>query len=90
MSDVESRAIKKKTFFFLSKCICKGVNWGCIIWIIRKKCQRQMKWGKNRQDQSKKLGETPYNLNPVFCVPPETFFLSFQCLDGGEKSQTFC
>lgn len=49
MSDVESRAIKKKrTFFSLSKCICKGVNWGCIFWIIGKKCQRQMKWGEEQ------------------------------------------
>lgn len=39
---------KKKELFFLSKCICKGVNWGCIIWIIRKKCQRQMKWGEEQ------------------------------------------
>lgn len=91
MSDVESRAIKKKNFFFLSKCICKGVNWGCIFLIIGKKCQRQMKWGgRTGKVNPKSLGETPCNLNPVFCVPPETFFLSFQCLDGGEKSQSFC
>lgn len=46
--------------------------------------------GRTGNVNPKSLGETPYNLNPVFCVPPETFFLSFQYLDGGEKSQTFC
>lgn len=50
-----------------------------------------MKWGEEQARSIQKAwGETPYNLNPVFCVPPETFFLSFQYLDGGEKSQTFC
>lgn len=46
--------------------------------------------GRTGKVNPKSLGETPYNLNPVFCVPPETFFLSIQYLDGGEKSQTFC
>lgn len=46
--------------------------------------------GRTGKVNPKNLGETPCNLNPVFCVPPETFFQSFQYLDGGEKSQTFC
>lgn len=46
--------------------------------------------GRTGMVNPKSLGETPCNLNPVFCVPPETFFLSFQYLDVGEKGQTFC
>lgn len=65
---------KKKNFFFLSKCICKGVNWGCIIWIIRKKCQRQMKWGKNRQGQSKKLGGNTIQFKSSFLCSTRNLF----------------
>lgn len=65
---------KKKNFFFLSKCICKGVNWGCFFWIIGKKCQRQMKWGKNRQGQSKKLGGNTIPFKSSFLCSTRNLF----------------
>lgn len=70
----QSNKKKKRTFFFLSKCICKGVNWGCIFWIIRKKSQRQMKWGKNRQGQSKKLGGNTIQFKSSFLCSTRNLF----------------